>query len=158
MKEIKLFEIPIYSMKEEEYKKRCFDYIDKNAKCTSKENYDDFHEYLKRIYYIDRQWKYNQIVGYITISYSNESVWFEKYATFDKKIHAISNKKHYIHNYRLSGFHFYIYSSMSNDEIKKEICKWLKSIEDELIPKPLFLDKELFELQIKNLNIKNMIS
>lgn len=157
MQEVKLFEIPIYSMNENEYKKRCFKYIDKCASETTPDNYKYFYEYLVNIYYKKRPWKYNQIVGYIEIIFKDDSIWFNEYLTMDKQIHAIANKKHIIQNVLLNGHHFYIKKEMKNNEIKKEMIKWIKNIEKVIIKKPLYLDKTLFLSQLDYIDIRKMI-
>ena len=157
MKEIKLFEIPIYSMKENEYIKRCYKYIDKKSNMTTPDNYKSFRDYMKNTYYKKRPWKYNQIVGYIIISFKDNSIWFDMYCTFDKRIHAIADTKHIIHNMMLNGHHFYLKSNMNNNEIKDKILNWIKRIEKNIIYKPLYLDKKLFLLQLKCTDIRKMI-
>ena len=157
MKEIKLFEIPIYSMKRVEYEKRCFNYINKHANETSQGNYKNFYTYLENIYYRKRPWKYNQVVGYIVISYRDSSIWFDKFCTPDKKIHAIADKKHIIQNMQLNGYHFYLSKKMNNEDVRKEIINWVGSIEKYVLNKPFFLDKEMFLLQLEFIDIKRMI-
>lgn len=157
MKEIKLFEIPIYSMSEVEYKRRCYKYINKTASKTTQNNYESFYSYLETQYYKNRPWKYNQIVGYITISFKDNSIWFDKYCTFDKRIHAIADIKHIIQNMMLNGHHFYLENNMDNSETKNEIIKWVESIEKNIINKPLWLDKNMFLLQLNCIDIKKMI-
>ena len=157
MREIKLFEIPIYSMKENEYIKRCYKYIDEKSNMTTPDNYKSFHDYMEKKKKKKRPWRYNQIVGYITISFKDNSIWFDEYCTFDKRIHAIADTKHIIHNMMLNGYHFYLKSDMNNSEIKDEILNWIKGIEKNIINKPLYLDKELFLLQLKSTDIKKMI-
>lgn len=46
MREVKLFEIPIYSMKEDEYIKRCYKYIDEKSNITTPDNYKSFRDYM----------------------------------------------------------------------------------------------------------------
>lgn len=157
MNEIKLFEIPIYSMNEKEYKKRCYKYIDDHADKTQPDNYESFYNYLENFYYKKRPWKYNQVVGYVVISFKNNSIWFDEYCSLDKRIRAISDKKHIIQNMMLNGHHFYLKAEMTNKDIKNEILKWIKSIEKNIISKPLYLDKELFLLQLKFIDIKKML-
>ena len=100
----------------------------------------------------------NQIIGYIVISYSQGSIWFDEFATMDKRIRAISNTKHYVTDLMLNGHHFYVSENMSNEEIKQEIIRWLKGIEKEILYKVWYLDKELFINQLEYIDIKKMIS
>ena len=73
-----LFEIPIYSMKEEVYEKRCNDYIDKVSSSVNSSVYDDVYRSNKEIILLNRPWKYNQIIGFIVISFYQNSIWFDK--------------------------------------------------------------------------------
>lgn len=157
MNEKAIFEIPIYSMTNDEYKKRCFKYIDKIASTTTNDNYNFFHQHLELQYYKKRPWKYNQIIGYIVVSYKDSSIWFDEYCTLDKKIHAIGDNKHIIDNLDLNGYHFYINGNMKNDAIKKAILKWIEIIERDSIKKPLFLDKSVFLLQLEYIDIEKII-
>lgn len=152
-----LFEIPVYSMSKEMYENRCFNYIEKQALETSPDNYEDFYSYLKETYYLKRPWKYNQIVGYVVISYWQGSIWFDEYSTFDKNIHAIGNKKHYIYNFMLNGYHFYIENKMTNENIKEKIMMMIESIEKEVLNKTYFIDMEKFKNILKYVDLKSMI-
>ena len=157
MKTIKMFEIPIYSMLEVEYKKRCYRSINERASMTSSDNYESFYSYLENLYYKNRPWKYNQMVGYIIISFKEHSIWFDEYCVFDKRIKAVANTKHIIKNMKLNGHHFYLRNDMDNTEIKHEIIKWIEGIEKNIINKPLWLDKDMFLLQLDCVDIKKMI-
>ena len=57
----------------------------------------------------------------------------------------------------LNGHHFYLKPDMQNNEIKKEILKWIKGIEKNILKKPFYLDKELFLLQLDNIDIRKML-
>ena len=157
MKKLILFEIPIYSMKKDTYNKRCYNHIEKYAKQTTPNNYEFFYSFLKNTILIQRPWLYNQIIGYIVISFYQNSIWFDEYATLDKKIHAIGNTKHYIKNMMLNGYHFFVPNNMTNAEIKHNIIKWIKSIEKEILNKPWFLEKELFINQLNYIDIRKII-
>lgn len=157
MEKIKLFEIPIYSMKREDYEERCYDYIEKIAADTTSDNYESFYNYLKTEYLINKPWIYNQIIGYIVISFYQGSIWFDKFATFDKKIRAVSNTKHYIYNNMLNGYHFYVLKNMSDDDIKHSIMNWINAIEKDILYKVWYLDKDIFVKQLQFIDIKKMI-
>ena len=157
MEKIKLFEIPIYSMKEKVYEKRCMKYIENQANKTTTDNYDSFYQFLRNENLIQRPWLYNQIVGFIVISYYQSSIWFDEYATLDRKIHALGNTKHYIKNMYLNGHHFYISEKMSNEEIKSNVILWINSIEKNVLSKIWFLDKSTFEKQLKCIDILKLI-
>lgn len=157
MNKIKLFEIPIYSMREEIYEKRCMNFIEKTAMETSATNYESFYAHLKETRLLKRPWLYNQIVGYIVISYYQESIWFDEYATLDRKIQAIGNKKHFITNMMLNGHHFYVSKDMTENSIRENIRYWIESIKKNVLNKIWYLDTEIFENQLKYIDIKKMI-
>lgn len=121
-----IYEVPIYSMSKEEFDRRCE--LGQNEKIS---------------------WKYNQIIGYLVISYKYDSIWFDKY---------FINDKNSIENYRISDYHFYIKSSMDDDEIKKNIEEWIKSFEQDHIEDRCYLDKGTFIDMLKYINIKEMIN
>ena len=146
-------------MKEEVYEKKCNDYIDNVSSSVQPSVYDDMHESLRIRVLQNRPWKYNQIIGFIVISFYQNSICFDKYITFDKRIHAIGNTKHFIHNVGLNGFHFYVFDEMTDEEIKKEINKLLKDIERSLHTsnRLYFLDKEVFSRQLNCVDVKKLI-
>ena len=108
-------------MKKEIYEKRCYNYIERYANQTTPSNYESFYSYLKSTILIHRPWVYNQIIGYIVISFYQNSIWFDEYATLDKKIHATGNKKHFIQDMMLNGYHFFVPRNMPDVEIKQNI-------------------------------------
>ena len=89
-------------------RKGVWNILKNQANKTTTDNYDSFYQFLRNENLIQRPWLYNQIVGFIVISYYQNSIWFDEYATLDRKIHALGNTKHYIKNMHLNGHHFYI--------------------------------------------------
>lgn len=157
MKELKIFEIPIYSKTKEKFDKKWEDYIYSYVKKTTEDNKEDLKNSLNNLYCYNKIWKYNQIIGYIVISIKNSAIWFDEYATDDKKIHFNGGKKHYIHYLNLIGYHFYVDKNKADKEIKEEINKWLFSIEKNILFKSWYLDRSLFDNMIKYINIRNII-
>ena len=100
---------------------------------------------------------YNQIIGYIVISYYQGSIWFDEYATLDRKIQAIGDKKHIITDMMLNGHHFYISKDMTNDIIKENINFWITAIKKDILFKVWYLDTKTFENQLKYIDIRKMI-
>lgn len=137
-----IFEIPIYSMSEEEFNRRW----DKRKKFLTEyfmEHGGDAEERAEIIYtghYPQYVWKYNQIVGFVEIAVAPRDISFNIYKTLDKKMVAVSKTKHFIQNLHSISKHFPI-GKKSNEEIVREIDGWLESIAQEL-PKTmcLFLD------------------
>lgn len=151
MSEIKIIEIPIYSMKEKIFDKKWKKFFDNNF--GENENYND----IKRCYFPQYVWKYNQIIGYLEVTYANSSIWFKEYCTMDEKIYAKSKKKHYIINMQLNGYHFFIKDSMKNSEIIEEIVFWINSFEKEVMNKKYYLNKDEYVNILKCMNIRQLI-
>lgn len=138
-----VFEIPIYSMSEKEFNRRW----DKRKKFLT-EYFTEYgrnsEEQAKEIicsnYYPQYVWKYNQIVGFVEIAVAPRDIAFNVYKTLDKKMVAVSKTKHFIQNIYSISKHFPI-GKKSNEEIVREIDRWIESIAREL-PKTmiLFLD------------------
>ena len=81
MKQVIIFEVPIYSMKEDIFNNRQKNYFQNNFSNVNKE----IMESIKDVYSPMNVWKYNQIVGYITISISKNNIWFDLYSSLNKK-------------------------------------------------------------------------
>lgn len=138
-----IFEIPIYSMSENEFNRRW----DKKKKFLAEyfmeygENSEErANEIMHTCYYPQYVWKYNQIIGFVEIAVAPRDISFNIYKTLDKKMVAVSKTKHFIQNLHIISKHFPI-EKKSNEEIVREIDGWLDSIAREL-PKTmcLFLD------------------
>lgn len=151
MKEIKILEIPIYSMKQEVFSKKWNNFFEKNYPKN------EYFEDVKRIYFPRTVWQYNQIIGYLVITYSQNTIWFNEYGTLDRNIHAVSKTKHFIENMYLGGYHFHIEDTMSNKGIQEEILYWINSFEKDIMNKNYYLDKENFIYLLKYIDIKNLI-
>lgn len=137
-----VFEIPIYSMSEEEFNRRW----DKRKKFLTEYFMDhggDGEERAEIVYtghYPQYVWKYNQIVGFVEIAAAPRDISFNIYKTLDKKMVAVSKTKHFIQNLHSISKHFPI-GKKSNEEIVREIDAWLESIAQELSKTMcLFLD------------------
>ncbi len=140
-----LFEIPIYSMSEKEFNKRW-----KKRKDSLYEffiNGGSTEEHAKHVVscscFPKCVWKYNQIIGFIQISVSKKDVWFDIYRSLDKIYYADSKSKHFIQNIHANGTHFYVFG-MTNEDIKQNILKELKSIEKYHLEKKFYVDYSAF--------------
>ena len=153
-----ILEIPIYSMKKKEFNERWENHIKEMVSQTNIENRKEFEKNYRNYYIVERQWKYNQIIGFLVIYYENGTVWFDEYCTMDKNIRFKSNKKHFIQNLNLGGYHFWISNEMTNKSIQEEIIHWITSFEEEVMDKKYFLDKDKYLKIIKHLDIKKMIN
>lgn len=124
-----LFSIPIYSFSKEECEKRYRIFIDKQVP-----KFYESEERLKKtadaraVLRPKDVWLYNQIIGYIRVSLANQDVLFEVYMPLGRKRYqAFSNRKSYMENWHLNGYHFR-FRDMSNEQITHEIREWLVAI------------------------------
>lgn len=80
------FEIPIYSMSEEDYYKRTENALQKEIKkynlTKDNPNYEDVTDILKR--QICREWEFNQIIGYLKLYRLNSKIYAD-FWKIDKK-------------------------------------------------------------------------
>ena len=136
MKEIVLFEIPIYSMNRETFDERIKD--------------------IKYDYYKNRIWKYNQIIGYIEITYSRDSIWFELYKADIKRVQVITNAKKYITKQGINGYSLFIEDKYSNIEVADKIKNKIDVIIEEFVNPKYYVDLELFNNIYKNIDYKNV--
>ena len=132
MNEVTLFEIPIYSMEEKEFNRRWDKEIKKYI--YTNEQYNQ----IRNTFFPKNLWKYNQIIGYIVINLVKYDygidINFEWYQS-DKKLYRFNS-----------------------NEIKNEIRELLDDlIKDECLKKR-YVDLSVFEIQLKYMNIKKIIS
>ena len=126
-------EIPVYSMSEEEFENYFYDNSLKDY-----EEHPDF-EMLKQANRIDSIWRFNQIIGYITVSVEKQDIVFEVYKN-TKKVFPLSSKKNPMQCQYLNGFHFRA-SGLSNDEIANRINYYIEQIGKEFF-NGRYIDKE----------------
>lgn len=149
-----IFELPIYSMSKEEFKRRWDNWEKKTyEESVLMENpAEKAKEIVKEIiktWYPQNVWKYNQIIGYVEIAISYRDIVFNISKTMDTRIHAVGKTKHYIQDIMVNGMHFSI-DNMTNAEIVIRIDEYLDSIEHKLT-KPLYLYRNTYD------NVKNHI-
>lgn len=157
MKIIKLFEIPIYAMKKEEFCKK-WDKEIKKYNIHSEEEYKD----IKNLFFPMTVWEYNQIIGYIVIQIIKREygtdIEFEWYQSDKEKFIFKSKRKNFIYNSTLLGFHFFIEENDNNNRIKFKIKEMLcELLKDEQF-KNRYIDLSIFEIQLKYLDIMKIIN
>lgn len=137
-----IYEIPIYSMPEEEFNRR------RNKKKADQIVYSmslgNSEERAREIYstywHPEYLWKYNQIVGFLEIAISPRDLSFNVQKTLDKKMYALSKTKHFIQDFRTGGMHFPI-GNMNNEEILSEVESYIGAFQKEMPGKMcLYLD------------------
>lgn len=153
MKQVRIFEVPIYSMKEDIFNNRWKNYFENNFSNVNKE----IMESIKDVYFPMNVWKYNQIVGYITISISKNDIWFGLYSSLNKKFQFKSKTKQFIQDTNLLGWHFRVEDEDNNDFIKNNIIKWLNNLIKEKQFKNRYIDLSVFNQQVQFINIRDAI-
>lgn len=153
MKQVIIFEVPIYSMKEDIFNNRWKNYFQNNFSNVNKE----IMESIKDVYFPMNVWKYNQIVGYITISISKSDIWFDLYSSLNKKFQFKSKTKQFIQDTNLLGWHFRVEADDNNDFIKNNIIKWLNNLIKEKQFKNRYIDLSVFNQQVQFINIRDAI-
>ena len=157
MDDIVLFEIPIYSMDEQKF----HDKWDKKIVSLIPESSEELFEKIKNdvFHYCYRKqtlWKYNQIVGYITVNVWNDDITFNIYKPLNKKIRYDSPNKPYMEDWLVTGTHFPIYK-YDDAQLISLIKSWVIDLKKEYVKKPLFIDTSLFDAAIECIDIKKMI-
>ena len=136
-----IFELPIYCVSKETFEAYWGKQIAHYRETAMRDN-DPYSS--ERIVSPQCLWKYNQIIGYITISVSREDVAFEIYRCLNKQRFSItSSRKNYIENCYCTGLHFRAVG-MGNNEIRQTIQKYLCSIEKEYLPEKFVVDYSAF--------------
>lgn len=114
-------------------------------------------ESIKNVHFPMNVWKYNQIVGYITINISKHDIWFDLYSSLNKKFQFKSKTKQFIQDTNLLGWHFRVEDDDNNDFIKNEIIKLLNNLIKEKQFKNRYIDLSVFNEQVQFINIRDAI-
>jgi hypothetical protein len=158
MLEKTIYELPIYSIKEKEFKKR---WKEKRLKLRKEafKNYandDDAYREIDDIYYPSYIWKYNQIIGSLKISVTKQDVLFTIYCSRAERFFAFSKVKHYIVDSQANGTHFNV-QGKTNESIKLEIKDWLKYIKKVHLRRNFFVDESTIENTLNYIEIRKII-
>lgn len=92
-------------------------------------------------------WKYNHIVGYITILISKNDVIFELYLYKkpSERYVPLSTRKKFIAFMPTVGLHFFFKRNDTNQAVIDRIWEYLRMIEKDFIPKKYNVDYTAFE-------------
>lgn len=146
---IKLFDIPIYSMPIEKFNDKWDKYDNKMRNTLFKGKEDMYNNNIEKFPDPIRKWKYNQIIGYIVISYHANTIWFDLHLTIAKKLHFKTHQKYPIRNMGINGCHFTINQNSKNNEIIQKISHYLEKIKEEFLNKDSYIDTESFDNMVK---------
>ena len=92
-------------------------------------------------------WKYNHVVGYITILISKYDVIFELYLCKkpSERYVPLSTRKKFLELKPTVGLHFFFEKNDTNQSVVDRIWKYLRMIEKDFIPKKYNVDYTTFE-------------
>lgn len=146
MKEIILFDIPLYKMCEKEYQEKYDKFIYKKACDDYVVHGIDINlaiDKTRAFYHPKQNWRYNQIIGYIQIYYKNGTIYFDSCLPNINRFKFNSNKKHYLYYCMIGGYHFNI-KNLTNQGIGNKIKNYLESIKKEIYKGKYFFDYSTF--------------
>jgi len=156
--DIVLFEIPIYSMTEEVFRKKWEQKIMQYLPQRDATDFKKINGFIHELYRKKMLWQYNQIVGYITVNASkNNDITFSIYRPpLGRKIRYDSPNKYLMEDWMCLGYHFYA-EDYSDEDLIAEIKSWVSDMINEYAKKPLYADTSLFDATIDCINIKKLI-
>ena len=157
-----VFEIPIYRLTNEQFEKELEDYVTKSIPYTRKELINQQGEKGRHTY--DRvwnqikanseyNWKFNEIIGWITIHLNHKTIFGEIFLKKAKRI--IKNSRAKISFYDL-GFKIPFNQDDKNQKIFKEILNSLRDIQMSKKFKNRYIDKSKFEVLGPYIDWKNL--
>ena len=163
--DITLFEIPIYSMDEPTYRSKWADTIEKwkndfmnaspyNTQKLADESYLT-QQYKQKMY----SWKYNQIIGYITVNVwrGGKDISFNVFKPFGRKYYRHDAVlQDWKKDGMLSGMHFRI-DAYKDRDLTGVIKEWVSCLANEYAKGRLYVDTSLFEAQIYSIDLMHLI-
>lgn len=159
MHKMSLFDIPIYSMPEKEFDRRWRKAKEKLRNQILSAGYPNdirVERLIKHISFPRDVWRYNQIIGCIRLSITKQDVLFEIWLTNNERYHADSRIKKFLAYNPTLGTHFYV-EDKTDEEIKKEIDRFLEKIRKTHIKKRFYVDFSIFNNVINHVNIREII-
>jgi hypothetical protein len=155
-----LYEIPIYSMQQEEFEKRWKKIREKEKSefISNVHSQEDAKQTFRNIHFPKDVWKYNQIIGYICISINSNDILFDIYKTLDKNFHVNSKTRYFMQNIGLDGYHFRVEAKDSNKVIKNRITKLLIYLEKQYIQEGYYVNMEVYNNTIEHMNIRGLFT
>ena len=144
-----VFEIPIYRLNNEDFETELDNYITKQIPFTKEEltrmsgkknAYENMFQELKSIN--DYNWKFNEIVGWLTLHLNHEVVFGEIFLKDAKRINKNSSKKIKFHD---CGFKIRFDQNRSNKELFDQISEKIDELSKSKLLKKRHIDKLKFE-------------
>lgn len=155
MERKRIIDIPIYGMSEKKFK----DDYEKFCKRLLHKYHDRPDEHIslyEELHPGEKCWKFNEIIGYFSVSLTSSDIWIELYLADTKRIVSRSPQKRFIRNQHINGAHFRC-NGMDNKTIKESIIEQIETARKHTLPKSRFVDFEIFENTIDYIDIKQMM-
>ena len=165
LKEYTIFDIPIYLMSESDYDKKinkeCEEYCSKIIQRHNKNWHGEISHCLSEIKSF-RPWRYNQIVGAIRISITNdECIELRLYFVDKKKINYNSKVKHMIKNCYISDLRVkHALSYRTNEALIEQLNSFIDYIIKNYVNNGshiYFVDLELYNNLICKIDLRNLV-
>ncbi len=88
-------------------------------------------------------WKYNQIIGYIRITFKEGSFWFDLYVPdYESKIYKFSRKRNFVSLHQPNGMHF---SIDQDDKTNRKLMETHLKGCIRVLPKRWYVDTKQFK-------------
>jgi hypothetical protein len=153
-------EIPIYSITESEFNKR------ENKKKERRQEdlisggnpVEMAQEIMQKDSQFSQVWKYNKIIGYVTITVSKQDMWFHIYCKSYYKMFASKGRNSNIVERQSLFNHFPIDCSMTNSDIRKKAKSCLHIIEKSDFKNKLYLDYDVFDNTFEYLDVRRIVN
>ena len=152
MRKNKLFEIPIYALSRDVLERRANAF---KQKMRQNSNLSDNEFMLLMEMYPQQRWDYNHIVGYFVISIQDRDICLDQFVLSEEltKYQWKSNKKHFLRNNMINGFHLRVSSKESNAEIGNKIVQLVEGAKNSLIHKKgYFVDDAAFRNVVEKID------
>jgi len=130
MLQISFLDLPVYRLKEENYyrDRRCF--VDKKlVNINNKELYERFSNQFNKIY--GGEWKYNEIIGFISLHFLGSQVRGEYWQTEVKRI-VRTRKKTFVWKTHKLAVEGQLHNCKNSLEVFGEIVKYISACKEEL--------------------------
>jgi hypothetical protein len=154
--EVKLFEIPIYSMRPEVFRNRW----NKKLQSFSSLTYAVGTQQKKVVDLFKGKtiWEYNQIIGFIIISArASNAIYLSLYLPKEHLFRYNSSNKHFMIKQEHSGLHFYIRQNDTNKTITDNIEEQIEFIKSKFLQKSWYVDDSAFKCISPYVDFKTII-
>lgn len=157
-KTILIYEIPIYAISKEKFTTKLLSAKNKIVNEFMKHGHTakSCDDGLYYCFYPRSIWKYNCIVGYLSMEIGRNAISFKISKAIYQNYHCFSRTKHYIQPMHNVGLNIYL-GNKSNTEIVESIKSSLHKIAKTELKK-YYLDCEQFYNTIDYLNIRGIMN